>query len=49
MFLQDDDVIINRAEISKFGFKLGDVTIVFTKPAASQAGTEPEFSIAAAE
>ncbi|MDJ0934107.1 MAG: DUF3833 domain-containing protein [Kiloniellales bacterium] len=49
MFLQDDNVIINRAEISKFGFKLGDVTIVFTKPAASQAGMQPEFSIVAAE
>lgn len=49
MFLQDDNVIINRAEISKFGFKLGDVTIVFTKPAASQARMQPEFSIVAAE
>ncbi len=49
MFLQEDGVIINRAEISKFGFKLGDVTIVFTKPQNNQAETELEFTMAAAE
>ncbi len=49
MFLQDDDVIINRAEVSKFGFKLGDVTIVFSKPQAEQASVQYDLSMAAAE
>lgn len=49
MFLQDDDVIINRAEVSKFGFKLGDVTIVFSKPQAQQASVHSVLSMAAAE
>ena len=31
MFLQDDQVVINRAEVTKFGFKLGEATIVFNK------------------
>ncbi len=31
MFLQPDDVLINRTKLSKFGFHLGDVTIVFNK------------------
>ena len=31
MFLQDDGVMINRAEVSKFGFQLGEVTIAFRK------------------
>ncbi len=49
MFLQEDDVIINRAEVTKFGFKLGEVTIVFSKPKAEQASLESEFSMVAAE
>ncbi len=49
MFLQDDDVIINRAEITKFGFKLGEVTIVFTKPLARQSHAPAELAVAAAE
>ena len=49
MFLQADDVIINRAEVTKFGFKLGEVTIVFTKPAGRQAQALAEPVIAAAE
>ncbi len=32
MFLQPDEVLINRTKMSKFGFDLGEVTIVFTKP-----------------
>lgn len=32
MFLQPDDVLINRTQLSKFGFHLGDVTIAFMKP-----------------
>ena len=31
MFLQPDQVLINRASMSKFGIHLGDVTISFTK------------------
>ncbi len=31
MFLMDDKVMLNRAEMSKFGFKLGEVTLSFTK------------------
>lgn len=31
MFLQPDNVIINRTKMSKFGFHLGDITIVFRK------------------
>ena len=31
MFLQPDQVVINRASMSKFGIHLGDVTIAFSK------------------
>ena len=31
MFLQPDDVLVNRATVSKFGFKVGEVTLFFTK------------------
>jgi hypothetical protein len=31
MFLVDDKVMINRAEMSKFGIRLGEVTLSFTK------------------
>ena len=31
MFLMDDKVMLNRAEMSKFGFKLGEVTLSFSK------------------
>lgn len=31
MFLQEDDVLINKTRMSKFGFALGDITIVFRK------------------
>jgi hypothetical protein len=31
MYLQDDTVLLNRATMSKFGFKLGEVFISFTK------------------
>ena len=32
MFLQPDQVLINRATMSKFGFRVGEVTITFAKP-----------------
>lgn len=31
MFLVDDTVLLNKASMSKFGFKVGEVTIVFQK------------------
>lgn len=31
MFLQPDQVLLNRASMSKFGIHLGDITIAFTK------------------
>ena len=31
MFLQPDNVLINKAVMSKFGFRVGEVTIVFLK------------------
>ena len=31
MFLQDDGMMINRAEVTKFGLQLGEVTIAFRK------------------
>ncbi len=31
MFLQPDNVLINRATMKKFGFRLADITIAFIK------------------
>lgn len=31
LFLQNDGVLINRAEVTKFGVKLGEVTLAFRK------------------
>lgn len=31
MFLVDDDLLLNKATMSKFGFKVGEITIVFQK------------------
>jgi len=42
MFLQGDGVMINRAEITKFGFSLGEVTIAFRKESAEAAGSVVE-------
>lgn len=36
MFLHNEDVLINRAAMSKFGFHVGDVTIVFNKPGSAK-------------
>lgn len=35
MFLQTDDVLVNRATVSKFGFKVGEVTLFFAKGGSS--------------
>jgi hypothetical protein len=32
MFLMNERVMLNRAVMSKFGFRLGEVTLAFTKP-----------------
>lgn len=32
MFLQPDGVMINRATVSKFGLRVGEVTLFFSKP-----------------
>ena len=32
MFLMDDHVMLNRSAMSKFGFRLGEVTLSFTRP-----------------
>jgi len=32
MFLQPDRVMVNRARVSKFGFRVGEVTLFFRKP-----------------
>ena len=34
MFLQPDGVLINRAKVKKFGFTVGEVTLVFRKEAS---------------
>lgn len=37
LFLQEDGVIINRAEVSKFGIEVGQITLVFRKLAGDDA------------
>jgi len=32
MFLQPDGVLLNRAKVSKFGFRVGEVILFFSKP-----------------
>lgn len=44
MYLQEDQVVINRAEITKFGIKLGEVTIVFRKLETEQAMPERDLA-----
>ncbi len=39
MFLQPDGVLMNRARISKWGFDIGTVTLMFLKPDAAIKGT----------
>ena len=35
MFLQTDGVLVNRAKVSKFGFRVGEVTLFFIKGGSS--------------
>jgi len=37
MFLQPAGVLLNRAKVTKFGFKVGEVTLAFMKPGDSTA------------
>jgi len=39
LFLQSDGVLINRAEVTKFGVSLGEVTLVFREMAESRTQT----------
>ena len=34
MYLHNDDVMLNRAEVKKFGFRVGEVTLFFSKKLA---------------
>ena len=50
MFLQDEDVMINRADVTKFGFTVGEASIFFQRlDAAEAAGIPMEGILAAAE
>ena len=40
LFLQPDGILINRAEVSKFGVTLGEVTLAFRKVPASSAALD---------
>lgn len=42
LFLQDDEVMINRASVTKFGIEIGTVTLFFRKPVheARKAGSD---------
>jgi len=42
MFLQGEGVMINRAEVSKFGIELGELTIAFRKEPAAAPGAAAE-------
>ena len=51
MFLQPSGVLLNRARVSKLGFRIGEVTLAFVKPGASAAdalGSVSEWPAAAA-
>jgi hypothetical protein len=37
MFLQPSGVLLNRARVSKLGFKIGEVTLAFVKPGTGEA------------
>jgi hypothetical protein len=41
MFLQADGVLINRAAVRKWGFVIGEVTIVFQRPPGRAEGGTP--------
>ena len=47
MFLQADDVLVNRAKVSKFGLEIGEVTIFFRKEPARAARALESQDVAA--
>ena len=47
MFLQSDGILINRAEVSKFGVRLGEVILAFRKNEAATAGVGSLAAVAA--
>jgi len=50
MFLQEDGVLINRATMSKFGFKLGEVTLFFHKqPEKTHEARDAVFGVVSAD
>ena len=42
MYLIDDNTVINRSVMSKFGVNVGEVLLVFTKPGSSNSITEKD-------
>ncbi len=42
MFLQPDGVLVNRATVTKFGLKVGEVTLFFMKSGGAAAGAARE-------
>lgn len=50
MFLQDEEVMINRAEVTKWGFSVGEASIFFRRLGAEEAAAgRQQESLAAAE
>jgi hypothetical protein len=50
MFLQDENVMINRADVTKWGFAVGEASIFFLRlDAAEAAGNALPWNLAAAE
>lgn len=47
LFLQSDGMLINRAEVTKFGLKLGEVTLVFRKEGEERSQAAQFMGIAA--
>ena len=47
MFLQSDGVLINRADMSKFGIRLGEIVLFFRKDADAEAAAEAVRTLAA--
>lgn len=39
MFLHSDSKMMNRAEVTKWGFKVGEVTLFFSKPSLESSGS----------
>jgi hypothetical protein len=52
MFLQPNGVMLNKATVSRWGFKLGTVFLSFSKPAQQSVATQPaapELSVVASQ